>query len=231
MFVGADGTLTFIDWGMVGTLSGRDQDTLMKLVAAFASGNDTLLLSALLDLAPPRRRLDKQQLRVDVGAFVDKLRARLEDIRMADLAEDLQAMSRRHSLSMPASISILLRVLAVSDGLVRTLDPNLSMLEVATHHAGEYLKRKLQPDKLLGWLEEQVGEQILFTHDLPAQLRRILDRAESGEIDVNVRDDVLTASLDRVERITNRLTTGMLVSAGMIASTLLLLARKRRRPS
>ncbi|MGD8214629.1 ABC1 kinase family protein [Aestuariimicrobium sp. Y1814] len=129
--VAPDGTLTFIDWGMVGLLGSREQDRLMRLVAAFASGNDTLLLSALLNLAPPRARIDKERLRTDVSAIAASLRSeRVDQIPMGDMAEDL-----------------------------------------------------------------------------------------------------LATSLDRLETMSNRLVTGMVVSAGMIASTLLVLARRsRRRP-
>ncbi len=52
VFVQPDNTVTFIDWGMVGELSDRDQERLMGVVGAFAARNDTLLLSALLNLAP-----------------------------------------------------------------------------------------------------------------------------------------------------------------------------------
>ncbi len=120
-------------------------------------------------------------------------------------------------------------MLTVSDGLTRILDPNLSMMEIANDHARRYLQRRLEPQRLTEWVEQQLGEQVVFSHDLPAQLRRILERVESGEVEVNVRDDVLNASLDRLDRLTTRLVTGMVVSAGMIASTLLVLARKRHR--
>lgn len=230
VFVGPDGTLTFIDWGMVGTLNSRDQDRLMRVVAAFASGGDTLLLSALLSLAPPRHRLDEEKLRRDVSALADKLRTnKLQDISMLDLAEDVSTISREHGLNLSTEFSLLVRMLAVADGLARIVDPNLAMADVANEHAKRYLQRQLQPARLTEWLEEQLGERVMFAHDLPAQLRRILDRVESGEIDINVRDDVLKTSLDRLDRITTRLVTGMAVSAGMIASTLLVLARRRRK--
>lgn len=229
VFVQPDGTLTFIDWGMVGTLTSRDRDRLMHLVAAFASRSDTLLLTALLNLAPPRHHLNKDKLRSDVSALVDTLRNNnLQDISMLDLAESFSTISREHGLNFSADLSLLVRMLTVSDGLTRILDPSLSMTEVATEHAQRYFQRQLEPARLSRWVEEQLSEQVVFSHELPAQLRRILDRVESGEVDITIREEVLETSLDRLERMSNRLVTGMVVSAGMIASTLLVLARKRR---
>lgn len=232
VFVRDDGSISFIDWGMVGTLDAATRRALLRLIAGFSLPHEGLLISALLDLASPRRRLDRARLRSDVKGLVRVLRtAPLGELSAGDVAQTVMRIVREHGLRLDPSVPVLLRAVTIADGVTRQVHPGISLLDLASRHARSALSRELQPDRLMEMAGDQLGNAVVFAHDLPARLSRLLDVLEAGEVQVAIQEETIRRGQRQHDRDTRRLVGGMVASAGMISGSLLVSAwyRGRRR--
>lgn len=221
VFVHPDGSLTFLDWGMVGTIDTATRRALLRLMIGFSLPHEGLLISALLDLAQPRRHLDRAQLRRDVGDLVRTLRDNpLAQQSATDVGNTVLRIVHAHRLRLDPAIPVVLRCLGVAEGLTRRLSPEMSLPAVAAKHARASMLRELRPDVLAEQITERLGDAIVFGHDVPARLSRVLDALESGETEMGYREDTWTRIRRQRDKENRRLVGGMLASAGMIASSI-----------
>lgn len=232
VIVREDGSISFIDWGMVGTLDAATRRALLRLIAGFSLPHEGLLVSALLDLASPRRRLDRTRFRRDVKGLVRMLRAApLGELSAGDVARTVMRIVREHGLRLDPSVPVLLRAVTIADGVTRQVYPGISLLDLASRHARSALRRELQPDRLTEMAGDQLGNAFVFAHDLPARLSRLLDVLEAGEVQVALQEETIRRGQRQHDRDTRRLVGGMIASAGMVSGSVLVSAwfRERRR--
>lgn len=232
VFAHADGSLTFIDWGMVGTVDTATRHALLRLIAGFSLQHEGILISALLDIATPRHHLDRAALRRDVGELVRMLQTTaLAHLSAAEIGTMVTRIVRQHHLRLDPSIPVVLRALAVAEGLVRRLAPDLSIPDLAATHARASFAEELRPEALKQLATDRLGDAIVFTRDLPARLSRVLDVLESGEYEVGLSRDSTNKLRRQQDKNTRRLAGSMLASAGMVAGSIVWSAWYRRRGS
>nr|WP_243886369.1 AarF/UbiB family protein [Dermatophilus congolensis] len=230
VYVHLDGHLTFIDWGMVGHVDTATRRALLRLIAGFAIPHEGLLISALLDLATPRRHLDRPKLRRDVGELVHILRSTtLSELSAAEVGGLITRIVRAHRLRLDPSIPVALRAMSVAEGLVRRLSPHLSLPDLAAVQAREAFGADMRPEQLRQIATDLLGDAMVFAHDLPARVSRVLDVIESGESEVTVAGDSLQKMRRQRDRDTRRLVGGMLASSGIIAGSIVWSAWYRAR--
>jgi ubiquinone biosynthesis protein len=216
-FIHPDGTITLIDFGMVGVIDDETITAILDLVLSIIENKPDRAVDALGTLGITSPETVRAVLVRDVSAITDAYLVRgVEQISMSDLAQDIYAVARAHRLTLPANLALLLKTLVMAEGVGRELDPTLNLVPEIRSRAvrllagSEALQR--QQTRLF-----QAGREILeFGLELPAHLRRIFADLERGGIGINVRHTGLDEAMRRVERAINRLIAGALASAFLV---------------
>lgn len=229
LFVGADGTITLIDFGMVGHLGPSMREELVRLLLALRRRDDAAAASALLQLAPPRRGIDRRRLARDLAALVDSLSARpLAEIPIATVVERLTALLRRHRLQLPAEISSLLRMLVLTEACATTLDPDFHITVVLDEVVPVAMMELLSPEAIARRLGIAGAHALRIGSELPDRAVRLLDEYETRGIDVRLHPEDLDRLVDRLEGTSDRLIVGMTVSALLVSIGTVLAAQPGR---
>lgn len=131
---------------------------------------------------------------------------------------------RRHRLHMPADLVMLLKTLAMYEGVGRVLDPEFNIIPVAKPFVEKEMRRRLLPSEWGPTLRQGLLDTTRMSMNLPGQLRRLARRVDRGEFTVVVQHQELDASLNRIEKMANRLAVSVLVGASLVGFGLLLVA-------
>lgn len=227
LFVQPDGALGVIDFGMVGHLGEDLRRHLVTLVLGVYLHDDGLVADALIALAPPQGELDRRRLQRDAARVVATLRRQaLADVSFGEVAARLLDMVHSHRLALPGDVVLLLRMLTITDGLGRTLDPTFHLTHALDPYARRLLLDSLTPEEVADRLRGQALAALRLGRELPGHLRRLLERLESGSVDVHVRAAELDPLLARVERMSDRIVAGMLEAALIGGGARMLAANK-----
>ena len=69
---------------------------------------------------------------------------------MQSLLFSIVNLCRQNNLQLKSEVTLLIKAFASLEGIVATLDPELSLMEVARPFAREYFKKAVQRQKELG---------------------------------------------------------------------------------
>jgi ubiquinone biosynthesis protein len=224
----ADGAIGALDFGMVGRVGTRQKLDLLDLMAAMVDGDAERAVNAFEALGVAGVAGDamrRDELVRDVGYLLDRYVGRpLADLRFDEVTADIFATARRHHLRIPADMILLMKTLAMNEGVGRHLDPWFNASAVAAPFVRRIMRRRLRPAVWEPEIRHGLTDLARASLDLPGTLRRLTRQIERGEFTVTVRPRDLDEPLRRLEAMVNRLAMTVLVAAFVVANALIIVA-------
>ncbi|MCR2825915.1 ABC1 kinase family protein [Microbacterium sp. zg.Y909] len=228
LFVHPDGTLAFIDFGMVGELSEELAEQLADVFIGTGTRDAEALANALIELSVTQGSVDRRALRASVASFLSQhFDKPLGDIHFTRMVTDLLRILRESHLQLPHEISLVVRTLVVIEGVGVQLDPAFDLNAVLTPYARRLIRRRLSFEALskrMGRASIDAGALML---ELPTRLRRLIESVDDNGIEVHLRATELVPLFARAERIGNRVVAGI-ITAALINSIGQLMGRDNR---
>lgn len=213
-FIEPSGRIGLIDFGMTGTVDNRTQEQLVELLLGVTSQDADRLVDTFLELGVARRRIDRKPLRQDLEVLVSRYYGQeLGDLDITALLTDSLDVIRRNRLQLPANLALLVKTMLMNEGLGAQLDPRFNMAKVLAPYARRLIIRQYLPTTWLDRAGQAALDLARLGVDLPQQLRRIILELEQGGLEVGVRPEGLEPMLRRLERMTNRITLGIIAAA------------------
>ena len=220
-----DGQIVWIDLGMVGRLSAKDQAHFQKGVAAVASRDVSGLMEAVLSIGKHTAPIDREALFGDVDALL----AEYGDMEMAsmDLGQALQQvleLAKKHKISMPPGVTMLARGLCTIQGVLADVAPEVSVMELVSQRFA------LSGLKQVDWKKEaQRGGMALYESaqkslSIPALLSDTLRAAQKGELRLRTEAQTSPEAEAHTDRRLHTLMHGLLLCSLFLGSSLMCLA-------
>jgi predicted unusual protein kinase regulating ubiquinone biosynthesis (AarF/ABC1/UbiB family)/nucleotide-binding universal stress UspA family protein len=210
----------FLDFGMVGAVGAELREHLLLLLMALWQEDAAFLTDVTLMMtgAIDRSGLDVPKFQSEIGEVMAKFRtASLAEMQIGPVLQEMSAVSLRHGVPLPASLTLAVKALAQVQLATAELDPALDPFDVA----GKFLMRSVV--KRMG---TALNPKTLVYQSLKFKVRalRVLEAVEhligarSGEkLVVNFRANTLE---DMVHRTGRRLALGLTAAASVLASGL-----------
>ena len=229
VFLRRDGRICFHDFGAIGELSPRVQESLRQLFLAVIARDAPWVASAYLGMGGASAELDRAAFTNDLSAALDRYyrESGLGRQSFGAILQEFVGLGRRHHIRLLRETTLLMRAFAELESLVRKLDPEFSSLSVFQSYSGRLLKHAFLPElgvariaqsyKLAAAARDVMGEA-------PITLRRLMGRLERGEPLFDIRHQS-GASLERhLLHASNRLAFALIVASIVVGSALLLAA-------
>lgn len=216
--------LTFVDFGMVGTVPAGLSDGLRELMIGIGTRDAGRVVHAYQSLDVLLPSADTKMLEQAGAQLFDRFWGMsMNELRKIDPREMRQfAMQFRELMfempfQLPHNLLLLGRTVAILSGMCTGLDPNFNVWTQLTPYA-----QKLVRDEGLSnwdaWLD-QIGELVKQLIAIPSQTGRVLTRLERGELNVNVPQ--VNRQIFHLESAVNRLTGSIVFAAFLFGGVLL----------
>jgi ubiquinone biosynthesis protein len=204
-----------LDYGMVGRIDDALREDIEELLLAIVDHDSQRLGSVVMRVGSTPPGLDESALNIDLADFVAQYGHQpVEQFELADALREMTAIVRRHHIALPASMTMLLKVLVMLEGAGRRLSPTFSMVEVLQPFRAKMLARRLSPTRQFRKARRIAYEIEQLAEVFPRRLRDILQQVQAGRFDVHLDHRGLEPSV-------NRLVLGMLTSALFLGSVLM----------
>ena len=128
----SDGTIYFLDLGMVGEVAPDVRERVLLLLLAFWQEDVPFLAEMLLLLAPELPDdLDLESFRNEIGDLLAQYRHKaLSEIQLGPIMQGLTEIASRHGVRLPASLALVGKALAQMQLTAGELDPELDPFSV-----------------------------------------------------------------------------------------------------
>jgi len=207
--------IALLDFGLVGRITRRMQESLVTLIMATALRDPDTVARVLNRIGVPEEHSPITAFRADIQAILDRyLGLKLDEIRTSTLLRDLLDLAVQHKIRVPKEWAVLSKASVTVEGIIRRLYPKLDILDLGLPYARELLLSRFNPSDASGTLMKSLLKLQTLAEDVPAQLQQILVDLESGKFRVNVR----SAELERIA--VNVRTLGLTLFIGLMASGL-----------
>jgi ubiquinone biosynthesis protein len=217
--------IVMIDYGMVGRLSPSRRRQVVDLLAGMARLEEEPMLDVLLDWAG-EAHVDESRLVADVNEMVfDYELMPLKDIRIGTIIRQFASIVRRHSILLPADLTLMFKALITFEGLGRQYDPGFQISE----HLRPWLKRALRqryhPEEMVRRGRGAVNEFLNVIGSVPRDIARLLREARRGRVRVDLDLKRLDSFGRQLDRTLDRATVGILTASLVIGSSIVLTVR------
>jgi len=219
-FVLENNVIASVDFGIVGRLDEETVDYLAAMVSAVIRKNAVEIIRVARSMGLLGELVDEAMLKLDLLEFLDRYHGlSLGRLNAEEVIRDLLQILRRHHILLPVNLALVGRMLAISAGVGRTLDPDFDLLDEAKPYMKRLIARRYDPRHRLRTMMDTWQSYQDFLKDLPADLEDILAKVKKGKMLVSLHHEGLNHFILEMDRSTNRLTFGLIVAALIIGSS------------
>lgn len=212
-----------VDFGIVGTLSTRDQYYLAENFLAFFNRDYYRVAKLHLDSGwvPPETRLD--ELESAFRTVCEPIFAKpLEEISFGQLLVRLFQTARRFNMEVQPQLILLQKTLLHIEGLGRHLYPQLDLWETGKPILERWMRDRLSGANVLAKLRQQLPDLNETLQDVPQLVQTLVQQATEGRLSINVSDPGVSALRKELAQSARARYAGMAAGAVLIAGALLI---------
>jgi predicted unusual protein kinase regulating ubiquinone biosynthesis (AarF/ABC1/UbiB family) len=223
VFITDDNRLALLDLGMVGHISGRFQEDLLRLLLAISEGRGDEAAQVAMKMGEPKEHFDKS----DYEHRVANLVAQHADATMANIDAghvilEITRISADCWFRLPQEFTLIAKALLNLDRVVYVLDPNFDPNEIIRDEATNLLTRRIVKSIEPGSVLTSVIEVKEFIERLPSRVNKILDAVGNNELKISVDAIDERIVLDGLQKVANRIALGLILASLIVGAALMM---------
>ena len=227
IFALPDGRISFVDFGMMGSIAERDRRDFVDMIYYIVKEDEEKAALCVLKLAKVENEdLDRDAFAKDMGDVIHTyFYGSLNDIKIKNLLNDMVALMSRHKVYFRESNYLLTKALVTIEGVGKALDPDFNAAEEIKPFVMRFYKENFSLSAFFSRASELPKEVSDFLMQFPEDIKTIVEKMKSGKLKIEFQHMGLEEMEEMIEKSANRLSISVIISAILIGSALLLLAK------
>lgn len=223
IFVVDKDKLAYVDFGLVGQITESDQDLFTIIFLAVLGKEPEIIVDKIMDIGVIPKDINKRALILEVDELLNRYHSRsLDEIDINTVNNDIQRLIYKFHIRMPQEFFLLMRSIAVSEGVGSSLDSNFNIFAMKDRFLKDLLKDRTRPDYLAGKLFHKLWNLRRSTKKIPEELGRLLEKLVDDEFSIKFQHNNLEPLISKLDIVSNRLSVSLIISALLIGSSMLL---------
>jgi predicted unusual protein kinase regulating ubiquinone biosynthesis (AarF/ABC1/UbiB family) len=223
VLVTADNRLALIDVGMVARVAPEMQDSLVRLLLALSRGVGADAADVMIDVGERLETFDRAEFRRRVGDLISRnLDTAVGDAQAGALLGQLVQTAGDCGLRAPSELTMLGKALLNLDEVARSLDPDFEPNRVIERYGADVMRRKMLQSASPANVMAAAMEAKEFAEKLPGRVNKVMDALADGRLTLNIQGIDERELMRGVQKLANRLTTGLVVAALVIGAALIM---------
>jgi len=218
-----DPKLALIDFGMTAHLTGTMRDHVVRLLLAMAENDGNSAAETLMEMGAIPAEFDRDAYIRDVAALIAKQADQtVEETPTGVMLYEIITIAYREGLKLPAELTLLAKALFSLDDVTRSLDPNFSPTNSIREYTAEIANQRARRDISPRRLFQMAAETSDLVRALPHRLDVFTQKLVADDFAVRVDTPQLGSLLLGLEKVANRIFTGLVLGGLLVASGLLM---------
>ena len=223
VFLTEDGRIALLDLGMVGHTTPDMQEQLLKILVAVSEGRSDQAAELVVKISQKGEEYDAATFKRSIGRIVTAQQGRgLQQINVGETLLEVTTTAADLGIYTPSELTLLGKTLLQLDEVGKTLDPEFDPNAAVRRNASELMSRRLRKDTSQGSVLNSLLEMKEFVQGLPMRLNRIMDAIGNRELEVKVRTVDAPLVMEGLQKIANRVTSGLILAALIVGAALLM---------
>ncbi|MES2858087.1 MAG: AarF/UbiB family protein [Pseudomonadota bacterium] len=224
LLVTNDGRIALLDLGMVAHVPPRQRERLLKLLFAAVDGRGEEVAMEAIGMSTQLAEFDEGHYIREVGQMVARYAARSGSRATSEgrLVLDLTLLGANCGLRTPPELSLLGKTLLNLEAVSTALDPNMDVKAVVEDHLESVMRDRLKKSFSPARLASEAMEVQALVREAPRKLSDILSLVAENRLQVRVAGLDDSQLMENVQKIANRISTGIIIASLVLSSALLM---------
>jgi ubiquinone biosynthesis protein len=193
-----------------------------------AENNGDAAAEALIEMGEAPEEFNRAAYTRDVAALIAKhANQTVEETPAGVVLYEMISIAFREGLKLPAELTLLAKALFNLDGVTRALDPSFNPSQSIREYTSELANKRAQREMSPRRLFQIAAETSDLVRALPHRLDILTQKLVSNDFAVRVDTPQLGSLLLGLEKVANRIFTGLVLGGLLVASGLLLQYQRR----
>lgn len=215
------GDLVLLDLGMVARVPRAMREQLVKLLLNLSDGNGLATADVAIAIGTPLEDFDRGQFCSQAAELVERgAGLSLAQIDAGTTVMQLLRIAGDTGLRLPPELSLLGKALLNLDQVAHILDPDFQPFAAIKAHSAAIMKSQMKSSP--GGAFSALLEARDFAEQLPGRVNKVMDALAEGDFHVNVKAFDEAELLRGLQKLANRITTGMVLAALILGAALLM---------
>jgi len=229
VLVTEDGRICFLDFGIVGRLTRRDQINLGQLFLSVTTRDAEWMAEVYFDIGVATAGVDRNAFARDLAQSLDAYyAASSHSLSFAEILRQFIRLGQRYEIRMPREFMMVARASMEVESQARNLDPDFNM--VAAFHS--YVPRMISGTFLSGLDRASLFAKAYRLYSDVQKIasgaadavKGVMQQMRSGEVAVHIRHEGLEELEEHLDRASNRLSFSLIIAAIVIASSIIVVS-------
>jgi ubiquinone biosynthesis protein len=219
-----DGRVSLIDFGIIGYLDEQTMLQIANIFLGYAEHDYDMIMEALEQIGLIKgEAVDLKSFRRDLQDLSEPFYGRsLQTVSVKEVYGQVMGLVLKHQIKLPRDLMLLLKTFIQTESLGKILGSDASLIETARPYAKALIQRGYDTHRILRNLGREVRTTGEYLRTYPKLLQDILKALASGKQRIELRHEGPPQIGNRIERGINRLTVGIVISASLVAASLVL---------
>jgi len=224
LLITPDGRVALLDLGMVAHVPPRQRERLLKLLFAAVDGRGEEVANEAIAMSIQLEDFDEERYVREVGQMVARYAATSGNRSQSEgrLVLDLTLLGSQCGLRTPPELSLLGKTLLNLEAVSKALDPDMDVKSVVEQHLEHVMRERLKKSFSPARLASEAMEVQALVREAPRRLSDILGLLAENRLQVRMSGLDDSQLMENVQKIANRISTGIIVAALILASALLM---------
>jgi len=225
IFIQNDGQIVFIDFGSMGVLTIPEREILEEVVINFGLKNTKKIVRSLKRMALKHYIEDEKQLEREISDIFDYLEYNTVDtIEVQVIIKKFNTILNQNHILLPEYVYILLRGIALIEGIGQQLDADLNVQKSMRPYAIKLAKEKLYPQNIAKKTFKNLNDLKDLFDDIPEDTLKLIEKINNDQLALNFKIAEIKLILSILKSSINKLVLAILtltfgIGASMLANT------------
>ncbi|RLD72527.1 MAG: AarF/ABC1/UbiB kinase family protein, partial [Bacteroidetes bacterium] len=207
----------------VGKLTSREKYDFSSFFIAMANQQPKIMANHMQRLASNTEIQNVSLLEKDLEILVDEfVTYDFEHRNLDELTSRLRKIVFDYKMSIPGTIFLLLRTLAILEGIGRIIDPEMKIVEVVKPYGFKLFKEQYSPKNLNYEFQYTLSNLFSLLYSSPLDLKFILKKIKNGKIYSHIELHGLDNFLRKIDVNTNKIVLSFLFAVSLISGALMI---------
>ena len=217
--------ISYLDFGMIGRVSDEMKYQFASLVINLQHGNTKGMIKTFssMGLLSDETNLTSLKNELD-GLKVKYYDIPLSEISLGRAVTDILTIAYHHQIQIPSDLTILGKTLLTLEGIIEKLDPDFSIMKAVEPFGEQLLRNRYNPKNIMKNSWNQIVDNVEILSELPKSLKEITSTIQKGKLRLDINVPELQLFLQRLDKISNRLSFSIILLAFSILMVGLIIA-------
>jgi ubiquinone biosynthesis protein len=213
--------IALVDCGIVGIFDEKMKDQATELFIGIVKNDVDRILDTLINMG-----MDGGNVKILKIELENKLKilqgTELKDVIISRVLSDILGLIQKHGFKIPLDFVLFGKTMMTLEGVALKYDQEFRLTTQSRSFVEKIIKKRKGPKQLIKKLMERTNRLKDFTISIPEKTTILLKRAKEAEINLKYIDRDIRGLIMEMDKSSNRVTFGLIITALIISSTIML---------